>query len=281
VLGDDDLVVEAEEDVFRALKRWHASQQRAPGQEVTARLLRLLRWAHMEKAFLREHVNGDPLVAPHLIVLTEAFQDAAFGAMPPNRGGHVCTFSAPFDTNGVLYRIATKGSTRPYVNPHTAGEVVASASCGNSRPSDGHTYADCVFVEHTHATHLENYTDNEPNSWMAVDLGEGRSLVAQYYCLRSDLDADLEFEYDSTDAKLRHWELQGSNDGHAWTMLRKHEGDSSLAAESMSTAAWAVDAAGRAFRRFRILQTAPTVNGDHHLACTGIELYGRLKDRRA
>ena len=40
-------------------------------------------------------------------------------------------FSSAFDTNGVLHRIGTRGGTRPYQNPHDAGDVVASMSSVN------------------------------------------------------------------------------------------------------------------------------------------------------
>ena len=37
-------------------------------------------------------------------------------------------FTAPFDKNGVLYHIATRGGTEPYQNPHLSGAVSASMS---------------------------------------------------------------------------------------------------------------------------------------------------------
>ena len=37
-------------------------------------------------------------------------------------------FTAPFDTNGVLFHIATRGGTLPYQNPHLSGAVSASMS---------------------------------------------------------------------------------------------------------------------------------------------------------
>ena len=117
---------------------------------------------------------------------------------------------------------------------------------------------------------------------MAVDLGERRSLVLDHYCLRSDGNEKY---------KPRTWELQGSNDGQSWQTLRRHEEDDSLSDESMSIAAWPVDAGGQSFRCFRVLQTGAnsfegdvddhgTVDDDedenlHHLMLTGIELYGR------
>jgi hypothetical protein len=104
---------------------------------------------------------------------------------------------------------------------------------------------------------------------MAVDLGENRSLCVNHYCLRTD-------QYPHH--KLRHWQLQGSADGSTWETLREHTNDSTLSDTPMSTAAWEVEAGGRAFRHFRVLQTGQNSAGKHYLMCAGIELYGTLVD---
>ena len=75
-------------------------------------------------------------------------------------------FSSAFDTNGVLHYIGTKGGTEPYRNPHEAGRVVARmSSVANGDPGK--------FVQHTHGGPVHNFTNNEANSWMSVDLGNG------------------------------------------------------------------------------------------------------------
>ena len=125
-------------------------------------------------------------------------------------------------------------------------------------------------MEHAHAQPVLNYTKNEPNSWMAVDL-KGARLVPDHYELRSDQTTGSH--------KPRHWELQASDDGRRWETLRSHSGDESLSAQPMSVAHWPLDAAvvaGRAFRHFRIVQTGKNSGGTDQLMCAGIELYGLL-----
>lgn len=273
LLASDELVIEREEEVFRALKRWHAAQQPPATDEAVASLLRCVRWARMDKDFVQQHVNTDPMIKTHAMVIAMAYQALAFGTAPAARlGGAIeCCFSSAFDTNGVLYHIATDGGTRPYANPHASGKVQASwSSCWNGEIKS--------FVQHSHAQPMYCYTKDKPNSWMAVDLGEGRSLLPNYYCLRADLHGTDKF-------KLRNWELQGSDDGAAWVTLRTHANDSALKG-SMGTAAWPVEGADRAYRHFRILQTGPNSQGPnssyfHNLICSGIELYGRLRGARA
>jgi hypothetical protein len=166
--------------------------------------------------------------------------------------------------NGVLFHLGTAGGTCAYKNPHAAGAVVASmSSVHDGDPSR--------FVEHTHASSVQNYTNNVAASWMAVDLKAAR-LVPNHYALRSDGNRNY---------KLRSWRLEASNDGQAWTILRAHSSDASLDNEPLSVAAWPLDAvavAGRSFRHFRIVQTGPNSSGDCYLLCAGIELYGVLTD---
>ena len=75
---------------------------------------------------------------------------------------------------------------------------------------------------------------------------------------------------------LRTWMLQGSQDGQEWHTLRLHENDQSLAAQGSSVAGWAVEAGGRRYRHFRVLQHEKNSYGDDLLLCCGIELYGEL-----
>ncbi len=170
----------------------------------------------------------------------------------------------------MLFHLGTAGGTRAYQNPHAAGAVVASMSslAGNSSTKGDPPR----FVEHTHASPVNNYTDNVADSWMAVDLKAAR-LVPNHYALRSDAQ--------SGGYKLRSWRLEASNDGQAWTILLAHSGDASLGDEPMSVAAWPLDAAavaGRSFRHFRIVQTGSNSSNHNTLMCAGIELYGVLTD---
>ena len=109
---------------------------------------------------------------------------------------------------------------------------------------------------------------------MSVDLGEGRQLAPDYYCLRHGRDG--------TDHALRNWQLEGSNDDTTWTILKTHANDAALAAQAHSTASWPIQAPGAAtgtpYRYFRILQTGKNADGYDNLWCAGIELYGLLTE---
>jgi hypothetical protein len=123
-------------------------------------------------------------------------------------------------------------------------------------------------VQHVLDGRSQNITDNVPNSWMSVDLGAARRLAVDHYCLRHGLD--------NSNAVLRNWRLEGSNDSTAWVVLKTHTNDQALAA-AFSTAAWPVTPpTAEGFRHFRIFQFGKTSNNNDHLACAGIELYGTL-----
>ena len=178
-------------------------------------------------------------------------------------------FSAPFDTNGALYHIATGGRTRAWANPHDAGLVEAKwSSVTRGKESD--------FVSHPTPASPSTCTDSVAGSWMEVDL-KTRSLCVDHYCLRNTPDS-----FNATNYSLLHWELQGSNSAPGsdaqWVTLRRHESDSSLPRVAAGVCGWAVSGAA-SFRRFRVLQTGPTIGNCYNLMCSGIELYGVLTEQ--
>ena len=216
LLASDELVADKEEQVFEALTRWHAAQRPPPPAEALDRLLALVRWPLMEQRYVAEQVNSSPMVTgipAGAWVVAKAFQAVAYGTRPKPRRGKPrdFRFESAFDTSGILHHIGTRGGTAAYRNPHALGEVVASSSSLASGETLEH------FVQHAHATPVNNcFKINAIRGWLGVDLGEGRSLCPNYYCLRSDFFNRF---------KLRNWELQGSDDGIEWTVLRRHQGD--------------------------------------------------------
>jgi hypothetical protein len=167
-----------------------------------------------------------------------------------------------FDDQGVLYCIGTSGGTRKYTNPHSSGEVRASMSSleeGNSmlgRPSR--------FLTHHHDGRIGNCTDVEQSPWMAVDLGEGRTLVTNHYALRHGAPTGRN--------TLCNWKLEASNDAQTWVTLQVHVNDYSLPQDAgYGVAAWPIEGVTVAYRHFRIVGS-----GMAQICSAGIELYGEL-----
>ena len=174
------------------------------------------------------------------------------------------THESDFDTNGAMYYIGTKGGTCEYQNPQTTSAVTVTASSKFHR-----RYADHRLAQHQHDGQ-HNCTQDYSNSTMAVALGGGVELEVANYCLRHGLSG-------GGGGRLRHWDLEASQDGRAWTTLRSHHDDQSLPDAKFSTAGWAVEGGKGAFSQFRIRQTGKNNEyGSDSLCCAGIELYGVL-----
>jgi len=169
-----------------------------------------------------------------------------------------------FDENGILDFLATNGGTTAYVNPHTSGRVIVTASSIHR----GHGTAE-GFIGRSPPTTMNgfNCTNSAADSWVAIQLP--LPVILTMYTLRNG--------FPHMASVLRNWNFEGSNDGVTWVVLRTHVNDASLAAQAHSTASWDVDSGGRAFSRYRIHSTGPHSHGNHHLAMGGLELYGSVE----
>jgi hypothetical protein len=175
----------------------------------------------------------------------------------------------------VLYYIGTVGKTEAYTIPSSFGVTPKMSSILEMSSILFGNPARLLLHKHEEYNHYNtedvNATKEEENSWVSIDLGEGRSLMVNYYCLRHG--------YSNHYYRLQSWDFEGSNDGSEWTVLRVHKDDNSLPHEGFSVAAWEVEGVSQAYRHFRIRMTGKA-SGDHHaLSCAGIELWGRLLSR--
>jgi len=165
--------------------------------------------------------------------------------------------------DGLLEHIGTLGGKAPYSNPHTLTLVVATRS--------SNYYSDMSAADFVGREKKLSCTNSSPQSWMAVDIGATRTLQINHYCLRHGSMHDNYYV-------LRHWELQGSNDGLNWTVLRQHSNDTSMGTTAYCEGHWEVNspASNTPYRHFRILQTGKNSSNNDELMCCGIELYGKL-----
>lgn len=206
--------------------------------------------------------KGSPEGEYHLGVLIfgQHIQGSPFAVQV---SGHACVHTSAFDTNGALYWIGTGGGSKDYENPHgkSGGVVAKMSSETNGSPEK--------FVENANRN-ADNYiTAGDP--WMSVDLGEGRRLAADYYCLRTDSNGSY---------ACRNWKLEASNDSTTWTTLSTHSDDRKLRTNGCSTASWPIEATavnGNSYRHFRVRVTGRCAEGSSYLMCSGIELYGLLE----
>jgi E3 ubiquitin-protein ligase HECTD1 len=192
-------------------------------------------------------------------------------AMALMKRAGVFVYESDFDPNGLLYWLGTNGKTTAYVNPHTSGKVVVTASSVAALPRPIASIAENGTLEGFigHAQPGGGHgTQREPMSFVAVQLP--LPVVVTRYTLRHG--------WGSGDFRLQNWNFEGSNDGVEWVVLHQHVNDQSLAARAYSTASWDVNPDSLAFSHFRILQNGKNSSGFDELDMGGLELYGRVDE---
>ena len=166
---------------------------------------------------------------------------------------------ADFDDNGIVAHLAGRPK-QAYSNPAEAGLVGVSSSplLENSEPASaivGNRVVRCS-------------TKPALNSWFEIDFKQHR-VAPTHYSLRHYATWDTE--------ALRHWTLEGSEDGAQWHLLSTHEDDKALAAKG-ATHTWRVNGLWPSmfFRFLRITQRGRNSNGHYYLALSGFEVDGQL-----
>jgi hypothetical protein len=208
-----------------------------------------------------------------------------------DRHVNVKTFScsSPFDHNGVISYLTS------FAGVHKGKSSVVRAKMSSIFLGSEMTIL-TQSLEHPGLHSFPNYTQNEANSWCAIDLGSGRRLMPTQYCIRHGAS--------STGNALRSWELRGrERENEEWDVLKAHMNDETLSSTPMSVALWDIyqkktkkrknelvtevkvtgDAAKsnlKAYRYFLLLQTAVNSSGNHCLFVGGLELYGVLTEKK-
>lgn len=169
-------------------------------------------------------------------------------------------YKSDFDKNGIIYNLGSAGGLIEFLNPGLKDvrlvSVRSSILMGDSQPAHywiGRTLVRCV-------------TAQQMNSWFSVDFMDA-TVTPTHYTLRHYASWDTE--------ALRNWVLEGSLDGNEWTTLSTHKNDSTLNKKGMFYT-WKIRIQ-KPSRIFRLRLTGFNSNQHLYLACSGFELYGKLK----
>jgi hypothetical protein len=172
--------------------------------------------------------------------------------------GRAFTYASDGDTNGVLYfsgQNFNAGGT--WTNPHTAGYItVAGVPVGGAG-------SPATLVDRAASNYSTGGSGGAGNEWFLVDLGAGRSLLANKFSYR--------FRNDTTTFSPTGWTWEGSNDNSSWSTLATVTGQTPVASAWVSTTA-AVQTT--AYRYFRVKQTGNNNSGSSHMSIGELELYG-------
>eukprot|EP01103_Thecamoeba_quadrilineata_P007941 TRINITY_DN17758_c0_g1_i1.p1 TRINITY_DN17758_c0_g1~~TRINITY_DN17758_c0_g1_i1.p1 ORF type:complete len:489 (+),score=79.48 TRINITY_DN17758_c0_g1_i1:60-1469(+) len=282
LLIKNDLLELNELQVFQAIVKWakaaiHEDEEdNSSGRdhnllkEKLANIFPLIRFPLMKGTELSEEV--EPLGLVPESYLLEAYRYHSTHKGDPScirfseRGPVRITrrkfvYHKDFDDNGILYWIGSEGRQKLWTNPCDAGKVrVSSSHFWEGSPISAVVGRSCT----------ESYISDKkrPRIWVMIDLGENNKTSVTHYSLRHGLNRE--------DYYLRNWELQGSNDGFEWTVLSKHENDTTLSS-SFSSHTWEVNyGREKSFRYFRLFTTGADSKGCFTFVVCGFELYGTL-----
>eukprot|EP00755_Sulcionema_specki_P020402 Sspe_Gene.71852::Locus_42688_Transcript_1_1_Confidence_1.000_Length_1521::g.71852::m.71852 len=170
-------------------------------------------------------------------------------------------FSYCGDDQGVLHWIGSSKGMKDWVNPCTAGLVkVSMSSLEHGRP---HMLVDKTFDAQVCCT------NNEPNSWMAVELQQIEVCPTVY---------SFAHRAGNTEALVRSWYFLASNDNINWECLDERNNDETMTATDLWSA-YAITPTTKYYRYFRVmLQPSGNTSGTDALVMCCLEIYGKAHD---
>ena len=133
---------------------------------------------------------------------------------------------------------------------------------GGHKVGDSRQAASVICANQHPGANATQWSRGEAGAWFLVDL-KSVAVNPTHFAYRND--------YGGGGNHPRTFELQGSNDGVAWTTLSKHTGE---VWNGNGAKHWPIAGAGKNFfSKFRILnQGSP-----NHLCCSGLEIYGAVQ----
>ena len=163
-------------------------------------------------------------------------------------------------------------------NPHTLGVVQAFAS----------SMAQGSAIESFVGRSAHNCrTEDQPHSFMGIDIGQERRICPSYYTLRNR---------DQLTHSLRNWKFEGSVEGLKWDVLdvriyqsdkfdvnqqaldsehkelRQKGGSLTFSIDTMVYQQLGTDG----YRFFRVMQLSKNSHGTDVLGLSGFEIYGKV-----
>jgi len=177
--------------------------------------------------------------------------------------------SAPYEkSNGVFHFIGTSGEKKPWVNPHTSGEIIMTAAASWS---GGPSFTDKDLVETVESGKGVTTDINVGGKWFQVDLKDWR-LDPSHYAMKNGGGRGL---------VIRDWNFEAKcSETDPWESLREHRSDGVYADDGQGGFGLHVFELKKKnpkeqkwYRFFRINRTDSTSN----IYCHRWELYGKLK----
>ncbi|KAI6211923.1 HECT-type E3 ubiquitin transferase [Aphelenchoides besseyi] len=175
-------------------------------------------------------------------------------------------YESDFDTNGLIWYLGTNArSTSEWVNPAAVGVVSIWCSDGQRMP-----YGTVEDVLSRDINPMNCHSSDSKDASITIDLGV--HIKPWAYTLRHSRGY--------AKSALRTWDFEGSMDNKNYTLLSRHENDTSLN-EVGSTATFYIDGnlQDKPVRYVRIQQRGVnSSNITHFISVSGFEIYGECVD---
>lgn len=179
-----------------------------------------------------------------------------------------------FDENGVFYYLGTEGGRTPFRNPHEIGQIrVFSSSLGKGKLSD---------LVNRELVNLR--TQNEPNSYFGIDIGQDRQLIPSCYSIMNRASSShvmlcwqLEASTDRVNFEVLDTRIFLTND---ISMNAELEKERNMLKEPGCTSTWGIDPGykdkfPKGFRYFILKHIGRNSSGSYNMTISGLELYGK------
>eukprot|EP01083_Nonionella_stella_P080141 220057_1 len=166
-----------------------------------------------------------------------------------------------YDTNGIVYFLGTNFGEEQWENPSERGLIALNSLSGwNAGSVNDMVGRTCNQSWSYHKTE---------NNWITIDFGEKLKVKPTGYTLQySNNEGACEWY-------LRNWNLEGSNDGSDWTVIKHHKNDETFTKTNESHT-WTWSDCNTYYQQFRIKMTGKNAEGRWIIAYTALEIYGYL-----
>lgn len=167
--------------------------------------------------------------------------------------------------DGIINWMGTNGETTTFQNPGHPSTVRDEEFTIIYSSEFSATYLRYYACDQINSGY-EYLSQSAPGQWWGIQFAANRAFVVTHYAIQG---------HGNTSLHLRHWKLQGSQDGSAWTDL-----DTQTNNTTINNLTWfsqsIVD--NTLWKYLRILHTGLNSGNANHLAIGEIEFWGKYYD---
>jgi len=166
------------------------------------------------------------------------------------------------DHQGLFYWLGQNKGLDAWQNPVIRGLVAIScSSCWGGAGGPDPTICGLGSQSHTFF-----WTNNEHNGWIRFDVDPKSNCI-------KFIPTHYVYGFQTNMWMPRNWNFEGSLDGQQWDILKEHQNDLTIQAQSNHMFEVHTD---NSYRFFRLRVTGPDSTGTNYLGLSSFEMFGRV-----